>query len=121
MQKVIWYLTIALVGVGLMVLISEYAIPPEEKFFADEASFNKELKAEIEAEDVPPLPPCAQTIELTRTEEGRVDAIDFICTSEADRTAFDALIFTDYAWEVGKVEEGADVERVHVERLIPTP
>lgn len=113
MKKLIPYLTIALVGVGLMILVTEFKEPLPEKFFKDAEAFNKAFEAEIKDEDMPPLPPCAQTIAIERTGN-RVDAINFICEDVSARETFRQVVLVGYPWEVEE-ENGS---RVFLTRLI---
>jgi hypothetical protein len=110
MQKVILYLTIALVGVGLAVFISEKVAPIEGKAFATSAAYNQAMKEAIEAGDVPEMPACAETMELRR-EEDMVTGLSFICTDEAAREQYIAFIHEEYAWDIA-----ADNDRVRMAR-----
>jgi hypothetical protein len=113
MQKALLYLTIALVGVGLMVLVSEYAEAPADTVYTDAASYNGELAQAIEAGDVPEVPSCAKTIEVVRAGE-RIDAIEFICEDGAMREGYVAFIREEYAWDIATVGD----DRVKLARIL---
>lgn len=105
MQKAFIYLTVALVGVGLMVLVSEYVIPAASgTVYKDAAAYNEALRAEIDAGAVPDMPSCAESISLSK--DGDVTtAIDFICTDPAQRDTYIAYINEEYAWDIGVMDD----------------
>ncbi len=113
MQKAILYLTIALVGVGLMIVVSEYAEAPTDAVFKDASDYNTTLAPAIEAGEVPEMPACAKTIEVARVDE-RIDAIEFICDDSATRDAYVAFIEEEYAWNIATVGD----DRLKLARIL---
>ncbi len=113
MQKVLIYLTIALVGVGLMVVVSEYAEAPTDRIYTDAMTYNSELATLIEAGDVPEVPSCAKSISIIKTDE-RIDQIKFICGDSAMRDRYVAFIREEYAWDIATIGD----DRVTLARII---
>lgn len=113
MQKVLIYLTVALVGVGLMVVVSEYAEAPTDQVYGDALAYNKELVILIEAGDVPEMPSCAKTISIVKTDE-RIDQIKFICDDSAMRDQYVAFIREEYAWDIATIGD----DRVTLARIL---
>lgn len=111
MKTFIIYLTIALVGVGLTVLISERVKPLEGKVYADSRTYNESMRSAIEDGEVPAMPQCAETIELKEQNE-IVTVINFICTNPAARDSYITFIEQEYAWDISAVDE----DRVRLER-----
>lgn len=110
MKTFIIYLTIALVGVGLTVLISERVKPLEGQVYADSRTYNESMRQAIEDGDVPEMPACAETIQMKEQEE-TVIAIHFICADVAARDAYIAFIKREYAWDITAVDD----DRVRLE------
>ncbi len=109
MKTFILYLTIALVGVGLTVLISNKVTPLEGKVYANSTTYNESMQSAIEAGEVPEMPACAETIELRRQGEV-VTGITFICADQAARDAYISFINEEYAWNIAAIDD-----RIHME------
>jgi len=110
MKNLIIYLTIALVGVGLTVLISEQVKPLEGKVYANSVSYNESMRQEIEDGDVPEMPTCAETIQLKQNGD-TVISLNFICADEKARATYIAYIQQEYAWDITVVGD----DRVRLE------
>jgi hypothetical protein len=110
MKTFLLYLTIALVGVGLTVLISNKVTPLQGKVYANSQAYNESMADAIEDGEVPPMPTCAETIELKHKDEA-VIAISFICTNAAARSSYQAFINEEYAWTIAVVDDRVRMER----------
>ncbi len=110
MKTFLLYLSIALVGVGLTVAISEQVTPLEGKVYARSQAYNESMAGDIKEGDVPRMPSCAETIELKYQGE-MVTTITFICTDGAARAAYVASLIDERTWHIDTVDDRIRLER----------
>lgn len=101
-ERIITYLTIAVVVVGALALISNNVLV-NEQFYEDINSY-REAKSSDEINAMA-LPDCAHAISVS-LKRNSIKSVSFTCTDEQKRKEFISSIKKDFEWNIFTFEGG---------------
>lgn len=113
-RKIIIILTALVVVVGIVALIVSNIGGQKDQSFTSVEDYDKARDGEGMPADVPALPKCANSIELS-TKDGKTESVTFKCGDRKERDAFIAQVKNSFLWNILFFEP----DQVRLERVEP--